>query len=56
MVVTEGLTKEHQSTFWGDNNILYLDHCDGHMLIHFCQNSRTVNFKSVYILNNYKAH
>ena len=39
-------------SFLGDN-ILYLDHCDGHMLIYFCQNFRAVSFKSVYILKNY---
>lgn len=54
--VKEGLAKEHQSTLWGDDNVLYLDHCDGHMRIYFCQNSRTVSFKSVYILTNYQAH
>lgn len=35
MAVKEGLAKGiHQSTLWGDDNVLYLDHCDGHMRIY----------------------
>lgn len=46
----EVTAKGHKGTFWGDGNILYLDHNSSYIGVYIYQNSLNTTFKVPFIL------